>query len=112
MLARIPQSGDSSGAALGVRSIALLQIAKWSRSLHGTWRLCRCRLQGRFRYKNYRKLQKIIQNSFLFQQKHARSAHYNIKQRELFESTTLTYSEAERSNECEIRTQHALQRVI
>ena len=34
MLARIPQSGDSSGAALGVRSVALLQIAKWSRSLH------------------------------------------------------------------------------
>ncbi len=28
MLALIPQSGDSSGAALGVRSVALLQVAK------------------------------------------------------------------------------------
>jgi hypothetical protein len=28
MLALIPQSGDSSGAALGVRSVALLQIPK------------------------------------------------------------------------------------
>ena len=28
MLALIPQSGDSSGAALGVRSIALLQVPK------------------------------------------------------------------------------------
>ena len=27
MLALIPQSGDSSGAALGVRSVALLQVA-------------------------------------------------------------------------------------
>ena len=28
MLALIPQSGDFSGAALGVRSVALLQVAK------------------------------------------------------------------------------------
>ena len=28
MLALIPQSGDSSGAALGVRSVALLQVPK------------------------------------------------------------------------------------
>ena len=28
MLALIPQSGTSSGAALGVRSVALLQVAK------------------------------------------------------------------------------------
>ena len=28
MLALIPQSGDSSGAALGVRSVALLQVQK------------------------------------------------------------------------------------
>ena len=30
MLALIPQSGDFSGAALAVRSVALLQVAKWS----------------------------------------------------------------------------------
>ena len=28
MLALIPQSGDSSGAALGVRAVALLQVPK------------------------------------------------------------------------------------
>ena len=36
MLALIPQSGDSSGATLGVRSVALLQVTKWSRSLQRT----------------------------------------------------------------------------
>ena len=34
MLALIPQSGDSSGATLGVRSVALLQVPKLTRNLH------------------------------------------------------------------------------
>ena len=36
MLALIPQSGDFSGATLGVRSVALLQVSKWSRSPQST----------------------------------------------------------------------------
>ena len=36
MLALIPQSGDFSGATLGVRSVALLQVPKWSASLRLT----------------------------------------------------------------------------
>ena len=35
MLALIPQSGDSSGAALGVRSVALLHIAVFVARNHG-----------------------------------------------------------------------------
>ena len=33
MLALIPQSGDFSGAALGVRSVALLQVPKFAGNL-------------------------------------------------------------------------------
>ena len=35
MLALIPQSGDFSGATLGVRSVALLQVAKPTACLRG-----------------------------------------------------------------------------
>ena len=35
MLALVPQSGDSSGAALGVRSVALLHIAVFVAKNHG-----------------------------------------------------------------------------
>ena len=36
MLVLIPQSGDSSDTSLGVRSVALLQVAKWPRSPQAT----------------------------------------------------------------------------
>ncbi len=54
MLALVPQSGDSSGAALGVRSVALLHIAVFVARNHGYPLLnspvvavslpCRCRV--------------------------------------------------------------------
>ena len=37
MLVLIPQSGYSSDTSLGVRSVALLQVAKWSPSPQATW---------------------------------------------------------------------------
>ena len=54
MLALIPQSGDSSGTALGVRSVALLHIAVFVARNHGCHPVnspvvavslpCRCRV--------------------------------------------------------------------